>query len=212
MMFYNNSHLKSEGAISTFEVIEYVVIGDHLIEKTFLVYFNEDELEVKCTCALFEVRGILCRHSLSVLRTKKVTTLPQRYVLDRWRKDIKREYSKVKSSYDAIGDNPHAQIYDKVRNNFEELLSLASENTEERCMELMKRIDQIKELWRCENQASGIPATVASSSCHKVLSPHKVTCKGRPRTKRKVAVIETVVKKSNVSSKPPRDNNAKTKR
>ncbi|XP_062145444.1 protein FAR1-RELATED SEQUENCE 8-like [Alnus glutinosa] len=209
MMSCNNSHLKSEGAISTFEVIEYVVVGDHLIEKIFLVYFNEDELEVKCTCALFEVRGILCKHSLSVLRTKKVTTLPQRYVLDRWRKDIKREYSKVKSSYDAIGDNPHAQIYDKVRNNFEELLSLASENTEERCMELMKRIDQMKELWRCENQASGIPATV---SCQKVLSPHKVTCKGRPRTKRKVSVIETVVKKSNVSSKPPRDNNAKTKR
>ncbi|XP_062158806.1 protein FAR1-RELATED SEQUENCE 4-like [Alnus glutinosa] len=204
MMSCNNSHLKSEGAISTFEVIEYVAVGDHLIEKTFLVYFNEDELEVKSTCALFEVRGILCRHSLSVLRTKKVTTLPQRYILDRWRKDIKREYSKVKSSYDAIGDNPHAQIYDKVRNNFEELLSLASENTEERCMELMKKIDQIKELWRCENQASGIPATVTSSSCQKVLSPHKVTCKGRPRTKRKVAVIETVVKKSNVSSKPPK--------
>ncbi|XP_062171073.1 protein FAR1-RELATED SEQUENCE 5-like [Alnus glutinosa] len=132
MMSCNNALLKSEGAISTFEVVEYVAVGDHLIEKTFLVYFNENELEVKCTCALFEVKGILCRHSLSVLRTKKVTTLPQRYVLDRWRKDIKREYSKVKSSYDAISDNPHAQIHDKVRNNLEELLSLtsASKSTE----------------------------------------------------------------------------------
>jgi hypothetical protein len=141
-----------------------------------------------------------------------VTTLPQKYVLDRWRKDIKREYSKVKSSYDAIGDNPHAQIHDKVRNNFEELLALTSVNTKERCMELMKRIDQLKELWRCENQSSGIPATVASSSCKNVFSPAKVSCKGRPRTKRKVAVIETVVKKSQVSSKPPRNNNDKTKR
>jgi hypothetical protein len=212
MMSCNNSLLKSEGAISTFEVVEYVAIGDHLIEKTFLVYFNDDELEVKCTCALFEVRGILCRHSLSVLRTKKVTTLPQRYVLDRWRKDINREYSKVKSSYDAIGDNPHAQINDRVRNNFKELLLLTSVNTEKCCMELMKRIDQLKELWRCENQSSGIPATVASSSCKKVLSPVKVTCKGRPRIKRKVVIIETVVKKSKVLSKPPRDNNVKTKR
>jgi zinc finger SWIM domain-containing protein 3 len=79
----NNSLLKSECVISTFEVIEYVVVEDHLIKMTFLVYFNEDELEVKCTCALFEVRSILCRHSLSVLRTKKVTTLPQRHFLDR---------------------------------------------------------------------------------------------------------------------------------
>jgi hypothetical protein len=213
MMSCNNSLLKSEGAISTFEVIEYVAVGDHLTEKTFLVYFNEDELEVKCTCALFEVRGILCMHSLSVLRTKKVTTLPQRYFLDRWRKDIKREYSKLKSSCDAIGDNPNAQIHDKLRNNFEELLSLKLVNTEKRCMELMKRMDQLKELWRCENQSSpSIPTTVASSSCKKVLSPVKVKRKGRPRTKRKVAVIETVVKKSKVSSKPPRDNNAKTKR
>jgi hypothetical protein len=62
--------------------------------------------------------------------------------------------------------------------------------------------------YSCENQSS----TVASSSCQNVLSPHKVTCKGRPRTKRKVAIIKTVVNKSNVSSKPPRDNNAKTKR
>jgi hypothetical protein len=169
--------------------------------------------EVKCTCALFEVRGILRRHSLFVLRTKKVTTLAQRYFLDRWRKDIKREYSKLKCSYDAIGDNPNAQIHDKLRNNFEELLLLTSVNTEKRCVELMKRMDQLKELWRCENQSSpGIPATVAPSSYKKVLSPVKVTRKGRPRTKRKVAVIEIVVKKSKVSSQPPRDNNAKTKR
>jgi hypothetical protein len=117
-----------------------------------------------------------------------------------------------KSSYDAISDNPHAQIHDKVRNNLEELLSLTSVNTEKRCMELMKRIDQLKELWRCENQSFGIPATVASSSYKKVLSPVKVSCKGRPRIKRKVAAIETVVKKSKVSSKPPRNNNDKTKK
>jgi hypothetical protein len=209
MMSCNNSLLKSKCAISTFEVVEYVTVGDHLIEKTFLVYFNEDEFEVKCTCALFEVRGILCRHSLSMLRTKKVTTLPQIYVIDRWMKDIKREYSKVKSSYDTIGDNPHAQIHDKVRNFFEELLLLTSVNTKKRCMELMKRIDQLKELWRCENQSSGIPTTVASSSCKNVLSLVKVTCKGRPQTKRNVAVIETVVKKSKVSSKPPRDKKIK---
>ncbi|XP_062164895.1 protein FAR1-RELATED SEQUENCE 5-like [Alnus glutinosa] len=212
MMSCNNALLKSEGAISTFEVVEYVAVGDHLIEKTFLVYFNENELEVKCTCAMFEVKGILCRHSLSVLRTKKVTTLPQRYVLDRWRKDIKREYSKVKSSYDAISDNPHAQIHDKVRNNLEELLSLTSVNTEKRCMELMEKIDQLKELWRCENQSFGSISATPSSSCKNVLSPVKIDCKGRPRTKRKVSVIETAVKKSKASSKPPRNNNDKTKK
>jgi hypothetical protein len=90
VMTCNNSHLKSESAISTYEVIDYgVVVGSRMIEKTFLVYLNEDELDVKCTCTLFELRGILYTHSISVLMTKKVTVLPSRYVLDRWRKDIK---------------------------------------------------------------------------------------------------------------------------
>jgi hypothetical protein len=212
IMSCNNSHLKSEGVISTFEVIEYDAVGDHIIEKSFLVYLNEDEdeLKVKCTCALFEVKGILCRHSLSVLRTKKVTTLPPRYFLDRWRKDIRREYSKFKSICDVASDNPNAQT---LRNNFEELLSLTSVNMEKRCMDLMKSMDKLKELWCCESQSShDIPDAVTSSSCKMVLSPVNVRRKEKSPTRRNVAVIETVVKKSEASSKSPRDNNARQKR
>jgi zinc finger SWIM domain-containing protein 3 len=76
-------------AISTYEVIEYVIGFGNQVEKTFVVYFNKYELEVKCTYALFELRDILCKHSISVLMTKNVRTLPSRYILDRWRKDIK---------------------------------------------------------------------------------------------------------------------------
>ncbi|XP_062162209.1 protein FAR1-RELATED SEQUENCE 4-like [Alnus glutinosa] len=231
VMTCNNSHLKSEGAISTYEVIDYgVVVGSRTIEKTFLVYLNEDELDVKCTCALFELRGILCTHSISVLMTKKVTALPSRYVLDRWRKDIKREYSMIKSSFDAIGDNPNAQLHDKIRNNLEELLSLTAVKVE-RCMDVMKNIDMLKEKFRELNLAPShsshrISAAVASSSCNEVvksnddvalqnnqvLSPTKVKCKGKPPKLRKVPVIEKVAKKSKVLTKPPTDNNAKQKR
>jgi len=72
VMYCNNKVLRSEGAMSTYEVIEYVVIFGNQVEKTFTVDFNEDELEVKCTCALFELRGILCRYSISVLMAKNV--------------------------------------------------------------------------------------------------------------------------------------------
>jgi len=120
----NKYHLKSEGVISTYEVKEYIVVGSHMVEKTFFVYLNEDEFEVKCTCALFELRGILCRHSISVLVTKKVYSLPPKYFLDRWRKDIKRVYYMIKSSFDVCGDNPNAKIHDKMRRTFEELVLL----------------------------------------------------------------------------------------
>jgi hypothetical protein len=171
VMCCNNSHLKSEGAISTYEVKEYLVdVGERMIEKTFVVYFNEDELEVKCTCTFFELRGILCRHSISVLFTKKVITLPPRYFLDRWKKDIKREYSMLKSSYDAFSDNPIAQIHDKLRKNFEELIWLISGNVEH-CMDLMKIIDELKEKYCALEPASShsspyhSPVSVAYSSC-----------------------------------------------
>jgi hypothetical protein len=130
VMSCNNYHLKSEGVISTYEVKEYVVVGSHMVEKTFLVYLNEDEFEVKCTCALFELRGILCRHSISVLVTKKVYYLPPKYFIDRWRNDTKLENSMIKSSFDACGDNPNAKIHDKMRRTFEELVSLTSGNME----------------------------------------------------------------------------------
>ncbi|XP_062155317.1 protein FAR1-RELATED SEQUENCE 1-like [Alnus glutinosa] len=207
LMTCNNSLIKSEGAISTYEVIEFIVsVESHMIEKTFLVYLNEDELEVKCTCTLFELRGILYRHSISVLVTKKVRTLPSRYFLDRWRKDIKREYSMNKSSFDAVDDNPNAQMHDKIINNLEELVSLASGSVE-RCMDVMYNIDKLKEKFRELNLAPShsshsISIAVASSSCNeviksdKMLSPIKVKRKGKPPTTKKVPVIEKVPNKS----------------
>jgi hypothetical protein len=177
---------------------------------------------VKCTCTLFELRGILCRHSISVLVTKKVRMLPSRYFLDIWRKDIKREYSMNKSSFDAVDDNPNAQMHDKIINNLEELISLASRSVE-RCMDVMYNIDKLKEKFREINLAPShsshsISIAVASSSCNevvksdKVLSPIKVKRKGKPPTTEKVPVIEKVPNKSQVLSKPLIDNNGKQKR
>jgi len=193
VMYCKNKVLRSEGAMSTYEVIEYVVD------------FNEDELEVKCTCALFELRGILCRHSISVLMAKNVKMLPSRYILDRWRNDIKREYSIIKSSYDDFGDNPNAQIYDKLRKNFEGVLLLTSGNVE-RCMDLMNDVDKLREKYSAlklaPSHSSHHISVVTSSSCNevgqinnKVLSPIKVKRKGKPLSKRKVPVIEKVAKK-----------------
>jgi hypothetical protein len=50
----NNCLLKSEGAVSTHRVIE--TNGNRMLDKTFSVFFNNDEFEVKYTCALFELR------------------------------------------------------------------------------------------------------------------------------------------------------------
>ncbi|XP_042952293.1 protein FAR1-RELATED SEQUENCE 5-like [Carya illinoinensis] len=106
---------QTECAISTYTVTNEVKIDDNFIkEVTFFVYFNENKCEVKCTYGLFEFRGILCRHSITVLTIRKVTSLPPIYILDRWRKDIKRRYSLIKSSYDDLSNNPTGQRYENM--------------------------------------------------------------------------------------------------
>lgn len=59
--------------------------------KAHTVRFNAFEMKATCTCRMFEFSGIICRHVLSVFRTKNVLTLPSDYVLKRWTKNAKTD-------------------------------------------------------------------------------------------------------------------------
>ncbi|XP_042964802.1 protein FAR-RED ELONGATED HYPOCOTYL 3-like [Carya illinoinensis] len=91
---------RKDGVIATYHVEDEVAVDDFIKEVTQTVYFNEAECDVKCSCALFEMRGILCRHVLAIMRVNKVKRVLEKYILDRWRKDIKRTYTLIRSSYD----------------------------------------------------------------------------------------------------------------
>jgi hypothetical protein len=77
----NNSCLSSEGAISTYQVIELGVVDKNMKSAKYCVYYNKEEVEVKCGCALFETKGILCTHAISVLLSNEVSNLPPKYFL-----------------------------------------------------------------------------------------------------------------------------------
>jgi hypothetical protein len=77
-------------------VTEQVKVQNEVVENaymkviTYAVNFNKDEdgFEVKCTCDSFESRGILCRHIFALLCAHNITSLPPKYYLDCWRKDV----------------------------------------------------------------------------------------------------------------------------
>jgi len=50
-------------------------------------YEKFDELDVYCSCLLFETEGILCKHILYILCRNYVTNIPESYILQRWRLD-----------------------------------------------------------------------------------------------------------------------------
>ncbi|GJT39547.1 FAR1-related sequence 5-like protein [Tanacetum coccineum] len=52
-----------------------------------------DNLDVTCSCAMFETYGVLCKHILYVMKKKHVETLPDHYILPRWTLDCRYKAS-----------------------------------------------------------------------------------------------------------------------
>ncbi|XP_015387718.1 protein FAR1-RELATED SEQUENCE 5-like [Citrus sinensis] len=93
-------------ALMYFDILDFVGSIYKIIESfgqgrrgIFEVVFEEAECEVNCIGSKFQFRGILCRHALAVLIRDLVELLLERYILSRWRKNVRRCYSKVKVSY-----------------------------------------------------------------------------------------------------------------
>ncbi|XP_042973141.1 protein FAR1-RELATED SEQUENCE 5-like [Carya illinoinensis] len=61
---------------------------------------------------------------------EKVMQLPSKYILDCWRKDLKRKYTIIQSSYDDLGDNHEAQRFNDLCNDHCEIALLTSKDHE----------------------------------------------------------------------------------
>ncbi|RYR25733.1 hypothetical protein Ahy_B02g059718 [Arachis hypogaea] len=94
---------------SVYEVREQVF---SLIFNKFVVTYDSVAAEVKCQCLLFESRGILCRHALSVLSFEQVSQVSPRYILERWSKKVKRQHTHIKSNHDEPLLEPRSKRFD----------------------------------------------------------------------------------------------------
>ncbi|GER48449.1 FAR1-related protein [Striga asiatica] len=82
-----------DGSIATYIVKEDIQVVENRREvKDFEVIYNTSDADSVCACGLFNFRGYLCRHLLSVINQLGLEEIPPQYVLERWRKDIERNY------------------------------------------------------------------------------------------------------------------------
>ncbi|XP_035548472.1 protein FAR1-RELATED SEQUENCE 4-like [Juglans regia] len=200
MIYCNCIPVSKQGCISTFDVLDEIFTGDHVKTVYYIVYYNDDECDMKCTCALFQMRGIICRHVFKVCQMKKIHVLPEKYILDQWRKDLKRRYTLVKSSYDDL----HVCTVSDERHNAD---VRRYELVVKRCMKLATRVSPsdnhvnafMRILDEFEHNFKGLPLESGSTKVNesdvvdkgkKILSPNVVRGKGRPPTKRKVPPVE----------------------
>ncbi|GJR84849.1 FAR1-related sequence 7-like protein [Tanacetum coccineum] len=83
---YNYAGIKIniEGAITRY-LVQRCGNGD----ERNTVAFNASNLNVSCSCRMFEFEGILCRHALKVFQIMNIREIPSRYILHRWSKSAK---------------------------------------------------------------------------------------------------------------------------
>ncbi|KAL0319122.1 UNVERIFIED_CONTAM: protein FAR1-RELATED SEQUENCE 6 [Sesamum angustifolium] len=82
-----------DGSTVTYIVKEDIQVEENWREtRDFEVMYNASDAEVVCACGLFNFRGYLCKHALSVINQIGLEEIPPQYILARWRKDINRSY------------------------------------------------------------------------------------------------------------------------
>lgn len=64
---------------------EYKIMDDDL-EKVFDVVYSKDDETFVCECKMFVRMGLLCRHMFFVIKNKVITSIPDKYIVGRWKK------------------------------------------------------------------------------------------------------------------------------
>ncbi|RYR54197.1 hypothetical protein Ahy_A06g029467 [Arachis hypogaea] len=129
------------------------------IFNKFVVTYDSVAAEVKCQCLLFESRGILCRHALSVLSFEQVSQVSPRYILERWSKKVKRRHTHIKSSHD------------------EPLMELRSKRFDQ----LVFQMESLKAKRKGTSSLSNEDANL--ESVNELQSPPRIRTRGRPKNR-----------------------------
>ncbi|KAM1540787.1 hypothetical protein ACFX10_005420 [Malus domestica] len=79
--------LAMQYAVSEMANGSYLVQHFKKIDGERLVIWIPEEEQIHCSCKEFESSGLLCRHSLRIYVVKNYFQLPDKYCLNRWRKE-----------------------------------------------------------------------------------------------------------------------------
>ncbi|XP_020080380.1 protein FAR-RED IMPAIRED RESPONSE 1-like [Ananas comosus] len=205
LLHCETSLLSSTGSVYSYQVNEY---GDGGKDVPFTVYFDEGTSLVSCICRLFEYKGILCRHSIAVLVHRKLMIVPNSYILTRWRKDVRRRYTRVKTWHKNLGSTAEIYRYEVVCSNMYDIADIAAES-DEKCEVALRTLRDLKTKLEYTSSSKGsndieyspiaaTPSNGASddrSNDRRVLSPLPVRSKGRPPSKRKESMTDKVVRR-----------------
>ncbi|XP_042952303.1 protein FAR1-RELATED SEQUENCE 5-like [Carya illinoinensis] len=201
---------KSDGALKTYMVEDEVALEEFTKLVRHFVDFSEDDAVAKCSCGLFEMRGILCRHILAVFRCNDIRHLPEIYIVDRWRKDIKRRYTLIHSSYDEGDQRLDANRYSSLLSICYQMITHAA-GSRKHTEDARSKLTAMIELYRANEEppsftqlGSNVDPTANDTTvgCSgEVHSPRVVRGKGRPPSLRRASRMEIDIRKAKAKTK-----------
>ncbi|RYR07755.1 hypothetical protein Ahy_B05g075182 [Arachis hypogaea] len=153
----------------------------------FVVTYDSVVAEVKCQCLLFESRGILCRHALSVLSFEQVSQVSPRYILERWSKKVKRRHTHIKSSHDEPLLEPRSKRFDQLVSRSQNICEFASESEELTVIlhraydNVMVDMESLKAKRKGTSSLSHEDANL--ESVNELQSPPRIRTRGRPKNR-----------------------------
>lgn len=108
-----NCEVQLDGSTSSIVVIDLAESSGEMVNKKYEVVHCMETDRMECNCGLFQFSGIVCRHTLSVLKCQHVFDIPPCYVLNRWRNDFKQLHALDNPWKDLVTSN-HIERYDYV--------------------------------------------------------------------------------------------------
>ncbi|KAG0502367.1 hypothetical protein HPP92_002439 [Vanilla planifolia] len=208
----NPSLVRVDGSVSVFEVKESTRSkdGNLMDSKNFDVTYISSELEVRCFCCSFQMIGILCRHTLSVLNFLEIYEIPAHYVVNRWRKDYKQIHVLPYVSNDR-GNNGVTERYDNLYKHCLKLIELAAVS-DDLYKYALNRISEVRaEILECDPTIGDIQPrvchpcdkrSIGNENCE-IYDLSQIRQRFPPLKKRKESLAEKVVKTSK-KKVPPR--------
>ncbi|RYQ88188.1 hypothetical protein Ahy_B09g095536 isoform C [Arachis hypogaea] len=157
------------------------------IFNKFVVTYDSVAAEVKCQCLLFESRGILCRHALSVLSFEQISQVSPRYILERWSKKVKRRHTHIKSSHDEPLMEPRSKRFDQLVFRSQNICEFASESKELTAIlhraydNVMAEMESLKAKRKGTSSLSHEDANL--ESVNELQSPPRIRTRGRPKNR-----------------------------
>ncbi|KAI5417602.1 hypothetical protein KIW84_042274 [Lathyrus oleraceus] len=134
---------------------------------------------------------------------ERIISLPEKYVLTRWKKNIKRKHSYIKTSYGVTELKPQMDRFDKLCKHFYEIAEVAA-NSEETTEDLHETLHPFSSNMSTKDSAlieENLNDDFNPINSNRIRNPKHVKRKGRPLSKRKTYVVEAIAKRSRKRTK-----------